>query len=148
MIKLQLEKLSKLKETFNEKLNNGATESEITSLKDAASSELFALLPDDYLNLLKIVNGFEWNGYIFYGVDDTFLDDKTIKTNGLVNNNINWYENEDNKKYVYLGESELNWYGYDKVTHKYFIFDRPSGRVIKKFEGCVEMLSEMILDSL
>ena len=35
--------------------------------------------------------------------------------NGMIENNKIWYENEWQKKYLFLGESDISWYVYDLV---------------------------------
>lgn len=149
MIEDKLRELAGLKSEFGEDLNKGASDSEILALKQKANAELSAELPDAYLQLLRKVNGFEWNGFILYGVDEELAESKPLqKIYGVVENNLTWYENEWNKAYIFFGESNSSWYVQELATKAYWILDLPSGRSMKEFPTFEGMITEMIESSL
>lgn len=106
-------------------------------------------LPTEYGDFLKKVNGLEFNGFILYGIDDVFLEKKTNQhINGLISFNQIWYENEDQKKYLFLGESNISWYVYDTNNERYIELDNPSGREMVVFKELDKMLEKILSDSL
>lgn len=107
------------------------------------------ILIEEYKNILKTVNGIEYNGFIFYGIDEIILNKKpNQKINGLIENNKIWYENEWQHKYIFFGESNISWYVYDLENNKYYELDNPSGREIEVFINIDNLLVKLLSDSL
>ena len=103
--------------------------------------------PKEYLEVLKAMNGFEWNGQRLYGVDFcSFPEPPAYEGNGLIEQNEIWYEVEDQKAYLFLGEGNISWYVLEIVTGRYLELDNPSGREVGCFDnfGC---LLERLLDN-
>ena len=67
-------------------------------------------MPEQYIAFLKTVNGLESNGFTFYGVDSTLLDNEDQSVYGFIALNGIWYENEYHKQYIFFGDSNLSWY--------------------------------------
>lgn len=61
MWKDKLQEIIQEKKIFGEKVNFGATEDEIEIFFKEAKVELIIDLPNDYANILEIVNGLEFN---------------------------------------------------------------------------------------
>ena len=55
---------------YGEKVNYGATEEEIQLFREGVVAELSIVLLEEYLEILRFVNGIEFNGCLFYGIDD------------------------------------------------------------------------------
>ncbi len=145
----------KLKEIENEKImygeaiNKGASDSEIHKLEQEIIIKLETTAPYEYISLLKIVNGIEFNGFIIYGVDENYLEiDPEQHINGLIEMNQIWYENEEQKKYLFLGESNIGWYVYDKESKSFKELDNPSGRECRLFDDFDSMIDNILSDSL
>ena len=106
-------------------------------------------LPDEYLEVLKFINGLEFNGFILYGIDEYLLDFKPHQTvNGFIECNKVWYENEWQKKYIFLGESSVAWYVYDLEERKYYELDNPSGSLMEEFDNPEDLLEKFMADAL
>ena len=145
----KLNEIVKEKQIYKEKINVGALEDEIQLFKRYAIKELNVNLPVEYLNILKTVNGIEFNGFIFYGIDESILQRiPNQKINGLVENNKIWLENEWLQKYIFLGESNISWYVYHNENKKYYELDNPSGREIEEFSCLENLLEKLLSDSL
>lgn len=145
----RLNDIIKEKQIYEEKINKGATEEEIESFKNRVTEELDVDLPEEYLAILKVVNGIEFNGFILYGIDEVLLKDMPGQhVNGLIENNKLWYENEWQNQYIFLGESNISCYVFDVNAKKYFELDNPSGREINEFSNFVNMLDKLLNDSL
>lgn len=105
--------------------------------------------PQEFIDVLRYANGFEWNGFILYGVDQaSFPVAPTHNVYGLIEQNEIWYEVESQKVYIFLGESNISWYVYEKATGRYIELDNPSGREMTVFSSCAEMIEKLLDDSL
>lgn len=149
MWKIKLEEIIEEKNLYGEQINSGASQVELAKFKISVKEELQKDLPTEYGDFLKKVNGLEFNGFILYGIDDVFLEKKTNQhINGLISFNQIWYENEDQKKYLFLGESNISWYVYDTNNERYIELDNPSGREMVVFKELDKMLEKILSDSL
>lgn len=149
MWKIKLEEIIEEKNLYGEQINSGASEVELAKFKLRVKEELQKDLPTEYSNVLKMVNGLEFNGFILYGIDEVLLEKKTNQhINGLISFNKIWYENEDQKKYLFLGESNISWYVYDTNNERYIELDNPSGREMVIFKELDEILEKILSDSL
>lgn len=141
--------IAKEKNLYGEKLNYGATEKEIKEFEKESVVELNVELPKEYIQILSEINGFEYNGFIFYGIDETILDKiPNQHINGLIEYNKIWYENEWQTKYLFLGESNISWYVYDLSKKKYCELDNPLGSKIEEFNDIYHLLDKLLSDSL
>ena len=114
-----------------------------------AKAELNVDLPNDYANILVLVNGLEFNGFILYGIDESLLNKQPNQSiNGLIEYNKIWYENEWQKKYIFIGESNISWYVYDFAECKYVELDNPSGRENEVFSSLEYMVEKILSDAL
>lgn len=105
--------------------------------------------PQEFIDILLYTNGFEWNGFILYGVDrDSFLIAQPYTVHGLIEENEILYEVESQKAYLFLGESNISWYVYEIATARYMELDNPSGREIGVFNSCAEMFEKLLNDCL
>ncbi|WP_225435368.1 YrhA family protein [Bacillus aerolatus] len=137
------------KKLYGERINTGASEEELTEFQKSVKEELHNELPNEYINVLKIINGLEFNGFILYGIDEVLLGNKPNQhIDGLITSNQIWYENEEQKKYLFLGESNISWYVFDINKTQYIELDNPSGREMVKFKEFDEMFEKILSDSL
>lgn len=149
MWKIKLEEIIEEKKLYGEQINSGASEVELAKFKLSVKEELQKDLPTEYSNVLKMVNGLEFNGFILYGIDEVLLEKKPNQhINGLISFNQIWYENEDQKKYLFLGESNISWYVYDTNNERYIELDNPSGQEMVIFKELDEILEKILSDSL
>lgn len=149
MWRAKLEEIIREEAKYGEKINEGAKENEIQLLIDKLKEELNFTLPEEYIDTLKIVNGLEYNGFIFYGIDEELLEREFEQSiNGLIDNNLVWYDNEWEHPYLFLGDSSISWYVYDMERKMYFELDKPSGNEIKSFDALEDLLDTMFSDAL
>lgn len=149
MWKDKLQEIIQEKKIYGEKVNIGATEEEIGMFFKEVKAELNVDLPNDYANILELVNGLEFNGFILYGIDQILLSKQPNQSiNGLIEYNKIWYENEWQKKYIFIGESSISWYAYDFVECKYAELDNPSGRENEVFSSLEDMVEKILSDAL
>ena len=149
MWKEKLQQIKNMNEMFGEEINDGATEHEIQSFLEVLENSINVEKIRPYINLLKEVNGLEFNGFIFYGIDSNLLDNEPKQSiNGFIDNNEVWHENEWQKKYVFLGDSNTSWYTYDEVVNKYYELDKPSGDIVQEFENIELLVDKLFGDAL
>ena len=149
MWKEKLQEIVQEKNLYGEKINIGATEQEIKWFIKKVKDELRMDIPNEYIKILKVVNGLEFNGFILYGIDQYLLDEQSNQIiNGLIENNKILYENEWEKQYIFLGESNICWYVYDLIECKYYELDRPSGSKMKVFNSLEDMVEEILNNAL
>lgn len=144
-----LKKIIDEKKMYDEEVNLGASKEEIDKLIVEAKEKLSVEIPKEYLDILSKVNGIEFNGFILYGVDKYLLEHEMNQSiYGLVDLNKIWYENEEQKKYLFLGESNISWYVYEYRNKIFIELDNPSGREINKFNSFYEMFNKLLVDAL
>ena len=149
MWKDKLQEIIQEKKIYGEIVNIGATEEEIGMFFKEVKAELNVDLPNDYANILELVNGLEFNGFILYGIDQILLSKQPNQSiNGLIEYNKIWYENEWQKKYIFIGESNISWYVYDFAECKYAELDNPSGRKNEVFSSLEDMVEKILSDAL
>lgn len=149
MWKEKLEKIEKEKRIYGEKINKGVDDATLENLRKELEHRFDVDLPQEYANVLKTVNGLEFNGYILYGVDEEFIEyEQNQAINGIIEINSIWYENENQRAYLFIGESNITWYAYMLNTHEYVVLDNPSGRVLKKYIILDEMVDHILEESL
>ena len=149
MWKEHLEEIRQEEKQYGGDINCGISKEEAENFIKAVKEELGIALPEEYLKILTIVNGIEFNGFILYGADEPLLKKEPNQhVNGLIDCNKVWHENEWQKQYLFLGESSISWYVYDLKAKKYYELDNPSGEVSEEFNDFERMLDEMFEDSL
>ncbi|ANC78753.1 SMI1 / KNR4 family protein [Fictibacillus phosphorivorans] len=135
--------IKKIEEKYESSLRNPACDSEIMKMKNNVEQNLISVaLPSSYIKFLQTTNGLDFNGLVIYGVDQVFLEKKkAIDFQGFIETNNLWHENDWQKQYIFYGDSNTAWYGYDQVENKYVELDKPSGTLIQSFESFDSMLS-------
>lgn len=68
--------------------------------------------------------------------------------NGLIEDNQIWHEKEWNNQYIFLGESNINWYVYDFISGKYCELEDSSGREIEIFSNFECLVNKFLSDAL
>ncbi len=149
MWKEKLNEIAQEESFYGGQINQGITEKELEIFEGKAQTEFNGFFPTEYFKILKVVNGIECNGFILYGIDQDLVNSQYNQhINGLIENNKIWYENEWQKRYIFLGESNISWYVYDLSTLKYCELDNPSGSQIEIFEDIEAMVEKILTDAL
>ncbi|GIO23683.1 YrhA family protein [Oceanobacillus sp. J11TS1] len=145
----KLNEIKREKKLYEEEINIGAVEKEISDFEKKVLEEFKCKLPEDYKDVLRIINGIEFNGFILYGIDEEILKDKpNQQINGFLELNHIWHENVEQKKYLFLGESNISWYVYDLKSRKFLELDNPSGEKIGVFKNFNELFTNLLEDAL
>lgn len=121
----------------------------ITLWEKCVDEDFEITLPTEYIEVLKVTNGVEWNGFILYGVDNEYLPEAVdYSVYGFIEQNAIWYENPDQKQYIFFGESNLSWYVYDLQRKCYIELDNPSGCEMQIYQSFGELFEKLLEDSL
>ncbi|MDM5434366.1 YrhA family protein [Bacillus hominis] len=143
---LEIEKIEK---SFNDNLNTPATDSEVQKLREHAKEKFNVDLPSEYEEFLKTVNGLDFNGLVLYGVDSPLLEtEKDEQICDFIETNEIWYENEFQKEYLFLGDSNIAWFCKNLSDGTYLELDKPSGTVMKTYNDFNTMLEEVLKSAL
>lgn len=125
---------------YNETIKrNVASEYSIDILKKWVSDNVSKnLWVKDYEEFLKIQNGFEFDGLIFYGTTDF--------ENDLIDMNKTWdWQGESfDHRYLFLGDADISWFVYDIRENSFAELDKPSGELIETFNDFDNMLLSAI----
>lgn len=149
MWKKLLSDIRKIEEKYGDSLNTPASNEQIEILTKTVKEKFNNVLPEEYINFLKTVNGLEFNGFIFHGVDSSLIDTQKDETvYGYIDNNEIWYENEHQRQYMFFGESNISWYCFDLINKVYVELDNPSGTLMHTFTDFDSMLEKALSDSL
>lgn len=148
MWKKYLKKIEKEMKEFGETRNKGASQTSIALVQKAYETANGVSLPQDYLELLREVNGIEYNGGIFYGVDEEFLQSEPQQNiSGVLDMNLVWHEDDYMTDYIFLGENDISWFVYHPSDGKYYMLDNPSGEIISAYSDTESMLGQLLKDS-
>jgi hypothetical protein len=142
MWKDNYDNICELKESFGEKINTGASKSEINQFAIEAKNILGISLPDDLCNIYAITKGIEFNGHILYGIDSKYLNESPAqKIYGLIDMNLAWKEEgNDFDKYLFIAEHDLSWFVYDPTVQLYLELDFPSGTSVATYSSIESLL--------
>lgn len=100
---------------------------------------LWGRMPIDsaYVKILSQIDGFEMDGLLLYSLDRQ-------KDENIYDNNEIWWEVDEDREYLYLGEDDLSWYCVQIATNKPCLLDKPSGTMISVYDSFEELLLEAL----
>lgn len=108
--------------------NNIASDDEIEDFVKNINIEL----PNEYLDFIKSLNGFELNGLNFYGTKEQ----ENIYVLSIDKQNDFWTnEIPALKGYLLLGDGDMDFYCYSASEKKYFVFSKGSMEKCAEFEN-------------
>lgn len=107
MLHDQLKQIAKKLDNYGEKLQPSATVKEIEYLRNLVKKRFNAVLPEQYINFLRTVNGLDFNGLVIYRADSPSRDSSAADAvYGFVETNEIWHENEFQKTGQTIGHSD------------------------------------------
>ena len=149
MWKEKLELIRERRVKRNRHLNEGCSQEEIDILQQEVNNIFQYDLPEEYVAFLSVINGLEYNGLVIYGIDENLIDKKNNQNvTGYIDTNQIWYENEEQKKYMFFGDSDMSWYCYNISKKTYVELDKPSGELEQEFDNFADMLESALGNSL
>ena len=110
---------------WGEDLEPGATGSEIDAFAEEVERQYGAMPPKAYIDMLRIVNGLEFNGLIVYGTKDSISDTDSSSLDFFVaNDSFRDAQKQDTEKLLLLGETSTGILVYDLDCEKFQYRDR------------------------
>lgn len=91
------------------------------------------ILSDDYLEIISKIDGFDYNGLSFYSLKEE-NDNNIFETNEI------YWENENLREYLFIGEDSISWYCISINDNMFYILDKPSGSLINEYSDIEELL--------
>ncbi|MEC2062760.1 YrhA family protein [Bacillus inaquosorum] len=145
-----IEEIQKTEVKYGDELNSPATDQEIRKFEKAVLGKFpVNEIPSGYKKFLQTVNGLDFNGLVIYGIDDDLLEEeKDEEVYGFLETNELWHENNEQKKYLFFGDSDTAWYCLDVIENEYLELDKPSGTLMNKFDDFNAMLADALKVSL
>ncbi|MDA2330659.1 YrhA family protein [Bacillus cereus] len=127
--------ISKIREKRNRKFNLPINEKELSKFRKSVVEKFGEdVLPQQYYEFLKTVNGIEFNGLIIYGIDQSFLDFKPInQVDSFFDANEIWESIKEEDELIFFGDSDIAWYCYNVSKKKFVELDKPSGEHMETF---------------
>lgn len=145
--KLEIIKLRRKKR--NRYLNEGCSLKELKIFEQEVKKKFKYDLPKEYIDFLSIINGLEYNGLVLYGIDESIVSKRNNqKVTGYIETNEIWYENNEQKEYMFFGDSNISWYCYDIKKNSYVELDKPSGELEQEFSDFDDMIESALDNSL
>ena len=122
-----------------------ATAEELRRLRERAKKELGVDLPQGYLDFLGLMNGLDSNGLVIYAAETAPLagypNRKDMNIEGVVDANLGWWDLEDHKRYIFLGESGTSLFVQDREDGTFPELDRSSNDRMEEFPSFEAMLA-------
>ncbi|AME08401.1 MULTISPECIES: YrhA family protein [Bacillus] len=145
-----LEEIRKTEAKYGDELNSPVTDQEIRNFEEAVLGKFpVNELPSGYKKFLRTVNGLDFNGLVIYGLDQELLrEENDEEVYGFFETNEQWHENDEQKKYLFFGDSDTAWYCLDVIENAYLELDKPSGTLMNKFNDFNAMLADALKFSL
>ena len=145
-----LEEIQKTEAKYGDELNSPVTDQEIRNFEEAVLGKFpINEIPSGYKKFLQTVNGLDFNGLVIYGLDQELLrEENDEEVYGFIETNEQWHENDEQKKYLFFGDSDTAWYCLDVIQNEYLELDKPSGTLMNKFNDFNAMLADALKVSL
>lgn len=96
-------------------------------------------LSNQYLSILEIANGLQWNGFVLYDIDSAFLgdcdDNAKQNNNGLIAQNELWDEVlGEAQNLIFYGDSSISLFACELKSGRFVELDKPSGDEVEAFD--------------
>jgi uncharacterized protein YneR len=127
----------------------GALLEDIEQTEQAASDELGIELPADLREIFAEVDGFSENGVSLFGTDQDLPDEQAYGPTIVAENLSLWsVMPETAGKYLFLGDSDLWYFGFDLGAKRYVVLSRVALAPVHTFGSAAEMVNDMLQQAL
>jgi hypothetical protein len=122
---------------------NSASDKLIENCMETLQEQDFPMLPNDYINFLKNINGFTWNGLEFFGSKD--LEVNNIMIPNIVSANER-YENLYPKLIgkLFVGKFDNDVFTFDYETNNYQMIDTTDCEELESFSSIEDLLKNLL----
>jgi hypothetical protein len=127
----------------------GALPEDIERTQGVTQAELGIELPNELCEILAEVDGFSENGVSLYGAEQDLPDEQTYGPT-LVAENLSLWSllPETAEKYLFIGDSDLWYFGFDLGTKQSVVLSRATLKPVHSFGSAAEMVNDMLKQAL
>lgn len=127
----------------------GALPEDIERTEQAANDELGIDLPSELFEVFAEVDGFSENGVSLFGTDQDLPDEQAYGPTIVAENLSLWSViPEIARKYLFIGDSDLWYFGFDLGTKQYVALSRSTLTPVHTFGSAGEMVNDMLNQAL
>ena len=127
----------------------GALPQDIEGTEQLAHDELGVDLPTELRDIFAEVDGFSENGVSLYGTDQDLPDEQTYGPTIIAENLSLWSAMpETAEKYLFIGDSDLWYFGFDLESSQFVVLYRSSLEPVHSFSSAAEMVNDMLRQAL
>lgn len=121
--------------------DNYATYSDVQKYKNLCQSNFHIEMDDEYLDFLILLNGFELNGFNFYG---TFEQKRYFILNGY-EQNIFWRsEIPELSDYYLIADGDMDFYCFNPEEKNYVVLTKSTTRLVEKYKSFTDLLKKVV----
>lgn len=133
----------------NRPLLPGALPEDIEQTEQAAYDELGIELPVELREIFAAVDGFSENGVSLFGTDQDLPDEQAYGPTIVAENLSLWsVMPETAGKYLFIGDSDLWYFGFDLGAKQYVVLSRVTLAPVHAFGSAAEMVNDMLQQAL
>lgn len=127
----------------------GALAEDIKRTEQAAQAELGIDLPGELRDLFTEVDGFSENGVSLYGTDQDLPAEQAYGPTIVAENLSLWsVMPETARKYLFIGDSDLWYFGFDLGSKQYVVLSRSTLQPVHTFGSAADMVNDMLNQAL
>lgn len=133
----------------NRPLLPGALPEDIEQTEQAAYDELEIELPVELREIFAEVDGFSENGVSLFGTDQDLPDEQAYGPTIVAENLSLWSAMPETAgKYLFIGDSDLWYFGFDLGAKQYVVLSRVTLAPVHAFGSAAEMVNDMLQQAL
>jgi hypothetical protein len=127
----------------------GALPEDIERTEQTAQDGLGIDLPTELRDIFTEVDGFSENGVSLFGTDQDLPDEQAYGPTIVAENLSVWSAMpETARKYLFIGDSDLWYFGFDLGTKRYVVLSRSTLDPVHSFGSVAEMVNDMLKQAL
>jgi hypothetical protein len=127
----------------------GALPEDIKRTEQAAQDELGIDLPAELRDIFTEVDGFSENGVSLYGTDQDLPDEQAYGPTIVAENLSLWsVMPEIARKYLFIGDSDLWYFGFDLGSKQYVVLSRSALKPVHAFGSAADVVNDMLNQAL
>jgi hypothetical protein len=127
----------------------GALPEDIERTEQAAQDELGIDLPAELRDIFTEVDGFSENGVSLFGTDQDLPDEQAYGPTIVAENLSVWSAMpETARKYLFIGDSDLWYFGFDLSTKQYVVLSRVTLSPVHAHTSAADMVNDMLNQAL
>lgn len=141
-MKALIDDVKEIADGWGEALEPPAMQSEIDALQEAVKATYKVELPAEYMQLLRLVNGLEFNGLIIYGTKNSISDPDASPLDLMAMNAVLRESQRMNiPDTIIIGEDSTGVLTYERQTGQFQYRDRIAPDRVEPYRSFTQMLA-------